>query len=269
MMVSQWRTIGGALFPKLQPGMHSYFVRRLQGAQAAVYGLVRQSAKESAEQGNEEAAIDVAERHIAAVAERLSVERNNQAHFGENRPGWFDSDGNPVTPARFSHIDLISYGPSGEEGLKGFLDACRVPPSTSFEHLELAAAFLDLHDALEFFATDMPYALHLLDVALDWVEYIKVGRARAKLERDVPQKALEAAFSGLQSERAKARYALDRDGKQWAKGEVKQWWRKWRDSPSLYRSTANFARAMLDKYPDQLTSQPVIEQWVRDWRAEA
>lgn len=269
MIVSRWKTIGGVLFPKLQPGMHSYFWRRLESAHRTVYSLVREAAKNSAEEVELEAALDHAERHLEEVAKRLKAARDDPSHFGDNRPGWFDSDGNPITPARYSHIDLIGYGPSGDGGLQGFLDLCGMPPGTGYEHLTLAAAFLDIHDALQFFDADMAYALHLLDVAMDWAEHIKVSRARAQLEQELPQKVLDAAFSELQSERAKARYAHDRSGKQWAKGEVKGWWRQWRDNPSLYPSAASFARAMLDKYPDQLTSQPVIEQWVRDWKAEA
>lgn len=78
----------------------------------------------------------------------------------------------------------------------------------------------------------------------------------------------EATYRSKQSERAKARYAQDRDGKQAAKASVREWWGRWQQEPSLYPSVAAFARAMLDKHPDQLTSQPVIEQWVRDWKSE-
>lgn len=83
------------------------------------------------------------------------------------------------------------------------------------------------------------------------------------------QEQSEAAYRSKQSERAKARYSQDRDGKQAAKAQVKEWWERWQQEPALYRSVAAFARAMLDKYPDNLTSQPVIEQWVRDWKSEA
>lgn len=74
------------------------------------------------------------------------------------------------------------------------------------------------------------------------------------------------AFSEQQSARARRRHELD--PKQVAKAQVKDWWRKWRLDRSLYPSAAEFARAMQDKYPDQLKSEAVIQQWVRQWRLE-
>lgn len=83
------------------------------------------------------------------------------------------------------------------------------------------------------------------------------------------QKEVEADFRRRQSVRARTRYEKDKDGKQAVKAEVKDWWQRWRNDPSMYPRTSVFARAMLDKYPDHLTSQPVIESWVRGWRSEA
>lgn len=59
----------------------------------------------------------------------------------------------------------------------------------------------------------------------------------------------------------------DSDGKQRSKNGVKEWWLKWRTDPSLYKSKADFSRAMLDKHPD-LKSQKVIEDWCRSWKKE-
>jgi hypothetical protein len=100
-----------------------------------------------------------------------------------------------------------------------------------------------------------------LKLSVPWTEAREMVRAA--------QAQFETNYRSKQSERAKARYAQDRDGKQAAKASVKQWWERWQQAPSLYPSVAAFARAMLDKYPDNLTSQPVIEQWVRDWKSEA
>lgn len=53
-----------------------------------------------------------------------------------------------------------------------------------------------------------------------------------------------------------------------AKAHVRELWKIWQDDPGRYKGKAAFARDMLDKYPDELTSQPVIERWCRDWKKE-
>lgn len=52
------------------------------------------------------------------------------------------------------------------------------------------------------------------------------------------------------------------------KKQVHDWWVSWRNKPEMYASTAQFARAMLDKFPDNLTSEAVIARWVRAWSKE-
>lgn len=49
------------------------------------------------------------------------------------------------------------------------------------------------------------------------------------------------------------------------KKNVHEWWTRWQGEPDMYQSTAQFARAMLDKFPDNLTSEVVIARWVRGW----
>lgn len=49
------------------------------------------------------------------------------------------------------------------------------------------------------------------------------------------------------------------------KENVHEWWVRWQGEPAMYQSIAQFARAMLDKYPDHLTSEAVIARWVRGW----
>lgn len=263
------KTIGGLLLPKLQTGVYGYFVRQLRAMNMRGVRLVR----ESVVAADGEAHDDVmrrksdAEGHICAVPKRLVAERDNPVHYGDNKPGWFDSDGNALTPARFSYSDLISYGPSGEGGVKEFLSICEMPEGTTYDHLDLAVILLTAHEALQFSETDLPYAFHLLDEGKSLADEIEIYRARKRLEKEVPEKVLEQAFSELQSTRAKARYAQDKSGKQKAKAEAREWWQRWQAEPSLYKSAAAFARAMLDKYPDHLTSQPVVEQWVREWKA--
>lgn len=53
-----------------------------------------------------------------------------------------------------------------------------------------------------------------------------------------------------------------------AKADVKAMWKLWQDDPARYKGKAAFARDMLSKFPDDLSSQPVIEGWCRDWEKE-
>lgn len=57
-----------------------------------------------------------------------------------------------------------------------------------------------------------------------------------------------------------------KDPKQSAKLGVYEWWKRWQEAPTLYKSKAHFARVMLDKFP-VLDSQAVIQDWCRDWAA--
>lgn len=97
---------------------------------------------------------------------------------------------------------------------------------------------------------------------------VKTEKETAALSKALAE-AVQAEFRQRQKERARARYVLDKDGKQAVKAEVEGWWVRWQADPTMYPTAAAFARAMLDKYPDHLTSQPVIEKWVREWREEA
>ncbi|MEX8519891.1 MAG: hypothetical protein AB3X44_15375 [Leptothrix sp. (in: b-proteobacteria)] len=210
---------------------------------------------------------DDAQRYICEVAQRLIEERDNPAHYGDNLPGWFDVNNKPITPARFSFSDLIGYGPDPDTGgVKGFLGLCK---ARSYEDLEIAAGLLCLDEAMQFASTDLAYGFHLLEEAQELQGEVDLRRHLRELSPQVSEEAIDRGFRQKQSARARARYAQDRDGKQGVKAEVKGWWEKWQREPSLYRSAAAFARVMLDKYPDHLTSQPVIEGWVRDWKLEA
>ncbi len=52
------------------------------------------------------------------------------------------------------------------------------------------------------------------------------------------------------------------------KNEVRNMWMNWRNKPSQYRSASAFARDMLDKFPDELSSQQTIQRWVTAWKKE-
>lgn len=65
------------------------------------------------------------------------------------------------------------------------------------------------------------------------------------------------------SNRAKERHA--RDPRRRARNFVHECWLAWQTEPRQYPSAAAFARAMLDKEPDTLTSEVVVTRWVREW----
>jgi hypothetical protein len=61
---------------------------------------------------------------------------------------------------------------------------------------------------------------------------------------------------------------IDSNGKQKAKELVKECWKKWQLEPDNYKSKAAFARDMLSKNEDVLSSSKVIEDWCREWERE-
>lgn len=73
--------------------------------------------------------------------------------------------------------------------------------------------------------------------------------------------------SARMSKAAATRYS--RDPKQAIKAQVKECWKRWQEKPTDYEGPTQFARAMVDKWPDDLKSEPVISRWVRGWNREA
>jgi hypothetical protein len=75
-----------------------------------------------------------------------------------------------------------------------------------------------------------------------------------------------AGESARMARAARARH--NKDPKQKIKQEVRELWQLWEENRSSYLSTAAFARDMLDKWPNDLSSTVVVERWVRKWRRE-
>jgi hypothetical protein len=88
------------------------------------------------------------------------------------------------------------------------------------------------------------------------IHNIKAGVELAKLATEFAKKC--AADHG----RDGALLRLSKDKKQIIKKEAKEYWVNDRDR---YKSRADFARCMLDKFPDDLENQAVIEKWSREW----
>jgi hypothetical protein len=72
-----------------------------------------------------------------------------------------------------------------------------------------------------------------------------------------------AARSGVSRKAAFARHA--QSPQQAAKEVIRECWEAWQAKPRQYKSKAAFARAMLDKFPDTLKSNQVVERWAREW----
>jgi hypothetical protein len=85
----------------------------------------------------------------------------------------------------------------------------------------------------------------------------------------IEKEARILAKKALSDANSKAAWArLEKDPKQKAKREVYDLFLHWRKKPALYKSAASFARAMVDKFPDLVSTQ-VIERWVRIWNRES
>lgn len=75
-----------------------------------------------------------------------------------------------------------------------------------------------------------------------------------------------AGYKEKMSRAARARHS--KDPKQLVKRKVQELWQRWSKEPPSYPSIAAFARSMVDKWPDQLSSEIVVARWVRQWRRQ-
>lgn len=53
-----------------------------------------------------------------------------------------------------------------------------------------------------------------------------------------------------------------------ARAFARECWSDWQARPSAYRSLAEFARDIQNKFPDLIANPVTVERWVRQWRAE-
>lgn len=250
--LSLYRTVGGIAFERGE-GVHGHLLRNLNICHSRLFRLALGKQDDTD-------AFDAAAEWVCRVCRRLAEERQDPTNFGDALPGWTDYEGRPITPARFSFADLIGYGPNPESGgVRAFVERVR---AGNYQQVTVAAAFLTVDEAMRFASSNPAYAFFLHNEAVTLLQDAETHALREKLS----VKTVDAEFNQKQRARAKLRYEKDADGKQKAKAGVKNWWLAWRGNPTLYASSAAFARAMLDKYPDHLTSQPVIEGWVRQWR---
>lgn len=107
-------------------------------------------------------------------------------------------------------------------------------------------------------------ALWVYDQVAECHSYVHHQKLSASMP--VGKRIAEDAISKANRRAAHARHM--RDPKQAAKAEILTRWKAWKQLPTKYRNTTQFARAMLDEYPDTLESEVVITRWVREWQKQ-
>ena len=125
-------------------------------------------------------------------------------------------------------------------------------------------AFVDSVAAVEIFINQLPEA----DIKDLLFEY---ACSNLLLDRHSLQLAGKLSYLKVKERQAARNAALSRhrqSPKARAKNEVRNMWMNWRNSPNQYRSASAFAKDMLDKFPDELSSQQVIQRWVTSWEKE-
>lgn len=131
---------------------------------------------------------------------------------------------------------------------------------------ELSACRKDFHDALG----DVISAKRELRVASDIDKVIRSSNRKSWI---FGINALLRSAHALQKSSLARRAAIERHSKDSPKSRAKAFvfdcFRRWQRRPLLYASTAAFARDMVDKQPEALTSTVVVERWVRAWRRES
>ena len=79
---------------------------------------------------------------LDTTIEHLHRNLNNPIHYGTAKPGSHFESGVPVVPdPRFTYLDLMGFGISGEDGYKGFLRDCGLPKSVPYTAVVLATCF--------------------------------------------------------------------------------------------------------------------------------
>lgn len=206
---------------------------------------------------------------LFVLAAALEANLNNPIHYGDNEPGLYTAAGLALLPnPSFTFMDLWEYGLSGEDGFAGFLRDCGLPKESTRQSIIAVIGLLLLDAALVAIEDGRPHwASHLISQA-----YICEGEALLwKLggtKQDEIQAAIRHEIKARGAKAVQARYAKDSDGKQAIKRWVKECWQGWKAKPEKYKNASAFARDMLDKQPDRLTTEVVVTRWVREWEKE-
>lgn len=206
---------------------------------------------------------------IFALAATLQANLNNPIHYGDNTPGFTNFQGQSLVPAPiFTFFDLWQFGVTGEDGLTGFLEDCGAPKETAEISVIAVTGLLLVDSALA--AMDdgrLAWAGRLMSQAQSCLEMVLLLKLSQSKQGEI-QSAIRAAIQARGVKAMQARYAKDTDGKQAIKRWVKACWQDWKTQPERYKNASAFARDMLDKQPERLTTEVVVTRWVRDWEKE-
>lgn len=206
---------------------------------------------------------------LFTLAATLEANLNNPIHYGDNEPGFYTGAGLEIAPnPSFTFMDLWEYGLSGEDGFEGFLRDCGLPKESTKQSiiaviglLLLDAAIAAMEDGRHHWATYLISKAYLCEgEAVLW----RLGGEK----RDEIQAAIQLEIKARGVKAVQARYTKDTDGKQAIKRWVKECWQAWKAKPDKYKNASAFARDMLDKQPDRLTTEVVVTRWVREWEKE-
>lgn len=95
-----------------------------------------------------------------------------------------------------------------------------------------------------------------------------INMLQRQIDRYERKERLDPIFKRI-SMSAAARAKHEKTPQQKAKKEVHNFWLDWQqNAPDRYPSASAFARDMLDKFPDDLSSQMTIQKWATRWKQE-
>ena len=105
---------------------------------------------------------------------------------------------------------------------------------------------------------------------LVYCQRLQLGESPSKDEEERAKTLdFEAFEKSINTKRAKnaalAKIAIDSDGKQADKLQIRKEWEKWQRNLNFYRGDTAFARAMLDRYTN-ITDTRSITRWCREWK---
>ena len=111
------------------------------------------------------------------------------------------------------------------------------------------------------------------ELGAEVINHNEIARELAKEALQLILNEMDALYKRAKSENHTA--ATSKGGRRRAandpiavtKRDVRRCWVEWKKRPDLYKSTAGFSRAMVDRFL-KLSSDRVVAKWCRDWEKE-
>jgi len=163
--------------------------------------------------------------------------------------GW--SEGDEEWGDDYVSVDIFPFG-GGDDPFATPGNLCAAVGLAVLDHALFLRATSSIEDVIDVFSAAWHFALV----------------ARSLNRQDMGHQFGIKSQSARMSRAAANRYS--KDPKQAAKAQVKECWHRWRqEQPNSYPGPTSFARDMLAKWPNELTSETVVVRWVRKWDNEA